>query len=184
MRKWTEVSKFLSYVLRHKPEAIGIVLDCDGWTDIDALIAAAVKAGKQFDGCQLDRALLEKVVITSEKKRFAISSDDRRIRAVQGHSAGVVDIAYVEKAPPEYLYHGTAAIFLDSIRSEGLKPGTREYVHLSPDPITASDVGERHGKPVVLKIRAREIYRRGQSFYHAENGVWLTGPIPAALIFD
>jgi putative RNA 2'-phosphotransferase len=171
-KQHAEISKFLSFVLRHKPDAIGITLDLDGWTDISELIAAAANDGKQLD---LD--LIQSVVTTSDKKRFAISEDGLRIRAVQGHSTESVDIKYEEKVPPEFLYHGTATRFIESIRNKGLLPGSRQYVHLSQDEQTALAVGQRHGKPVVLKIKALRMYEQGFKFFQAENGVWLTNMV-------
>lgn len=132
-----EASNFLSFVLRHQPDAIGISLDREGWADIASLIAAASAAGKR-----IDRTLIDTVVATSEKKRFALSDDGMRIRAVQGHSTQSVDITFVEQVPSEYLYHGTATRFLESIRSEGLLPGSRQYVHLSQTEQTALTVGK------------------------------------------
>lgn len=172
-----ETSKFLSFVLRHQPDAIGISLDREGWADIASLIAAASAAGKR-----LDRDWIKTVVATNEKKRFALSDDGMRIRAVQGHSTESVDIAFVEQVPPEFLYHGTATRFLKSIRSEGLLPGSRQYVHLSQAEQTALTIGQRHGKPVVLKIEARCMHERGFKFFKAENGVWLTLSVPVAFI--
>ncbi len=178
-KQLSEISKFLSYVLRHQPDAIGITLDLEGWTDISALIAAAANDGKQ-----LDRDLIQSVVTTSDKKRFAISEDGLRIRAVQGHSTESVDINYVEKVPPEFLYHGTAIRFMESIRKEGLLPGSRQYVHLSQDEQTAHAVGQRHGKPVALKIKALLMHEQGFKFFQAENGVWLTPNVPVTFISE
>lgn len=175
----SEISKFLSFVLRHQPEAIGITLDLEGWTDIAALIAAAANDGKQ-----LDRDLIQAVVTTSDKKRFAISDDGLRIRAVQGHSTASVDINHIEKFPPEFLYHGTATRFIESVRNQGLLPGARQYVHLSEDEQTALAVGQRHGKPVVLKIKALLMHEQGSKFFQAENGVWLTSAVPAFFIIE
>jgi len=133
-----ETSKFLSYVLRHEPHAIGITLDSEGWADIDALITCALTAGRT-----LDHELIRAVVASSDKKRFAISEDGLRIRAVQGHSTDTVAIQHEAKQPPEFLYHGTATRFLDSILAEGLRPGQRHHVHLSQDIATATTVGQR-----------------------------------------
>ena len=119
-----ETSKFLSYVLRHRPDAIGIELDSEGWSDIDALVAAAVR-----DNRRLDRALIEQVVASNDKKRFAISNDGLRIRAVQGHSTATVRIAHRAVAPPPMLYHGTASRFVAAILRQGLRPGARHHVH-------------------------------------------------------
>ena len=178
-KQLSEISKFLSFVLRHQPGAIGIILDLEGWTDISALIAAAANDGKQ-----LDRDLIQAVVTTSDKKRFAISDDGQRIRAVQGHSTESVDINYVEKLPPELLYHGTATRFMASIRKEGLLPGSRQYVHLSQDERTAFVVGRRHGKPVVLKINALLMHEQGFKLFQAENDVWLTDNVPTTFISE
>jgi putative RNA 2'-phosphotransferase len=120
------VSKFLSYVLRHRPDTIGITLDREGWANITHLIAGAAKSGKH-----LDREIIQVVVGNNDKKRFAISEDGQRIRAVQGHSLGDVVIGYVDKVPPEFLYHGTATRFSASIRERGLIARGRQYVHLS-----------------------------------------------------
>ena len=174
-----ETSKLLSYVLRHQPDAIGITLDPEGWTSISALITAANKNGKQ-----IDRDLIQAVVATSEKKRFAISDDGLRIRAVQGHSISSVDLSYTEQVPPEFLYHGTATRFMASIRKEGLLPGSRQYVHLSHDLQTATAVGQRHGKPIVLTIAASTMHQQGHKFYQAENGVWLVNLVPVLFVSE
>ncbi len=168
----TEVSKFLSYVLRHKPEAIGLTLDTEGWANIDALIQGAASDGKS-----LDYELIESIVDGSDKKRFAISGDSLYIRAVQGHSTESVDRHFPEQTPPEILYHGTATRFLESIKEQGLIAGSRQYVHLSADEETAIAVGKRYGKPTILKIEALRMHQQGCKFFLAENGVWLTNHV-------
>lgn len=172
-----ETSKFLSYVLRHEPQAIGLVLDTEGWAEINQLIHCAHKSGKT-----IDRDLLQQVVDTSDKKRFSISEDGLRIRAAQGHSTSSVAISYPEKVPPEFLYHGTASRFVASIQTEGLKPQERQHVHLSEDEQTAIAVGQRYGKPVVLKIEALRMHQQGFTFFQAENGVWLTNEVPSSFL--
>lgn len=176
-KQLTETSKFLSYVLRHEPQAVGLQLDREGWGDVQALISAATQHGHR-----LDLALIEEVVATSEKRRFALSDDGTRIRAVQGHSTDSVDISFVEKVPPAVLYHGTASRFLESIRVQGLLPGKRQYVHLSEDVNTASSVGQRYGKPVVLTVDAQAMQAQGHKFFQAQNGVWLVGHVPAVFL--
>lgn len=168
-----KASRYLSWALRHRPEAIGLALDREGWADVDALIAAAAANGQV-----LDRALIERVVATSEKKRFAFSGDGARIRAVQGHSTAAVDIAFEPKEPPILLFHGTATRFVDSIRVQGLLAGARHYVHLSDNPRTARSVGERYGTPSVLAVSAGAMHESGIKFYQAENGVWLVDHVP------
>ncbi len=150
-KELADTSKFLSFVLRHKPEAIGIVLDREGWADIDKLILC--------------------------EQRFSYSSDGRCIRAVQGHSTSQVAISFAEKTPPQFLYHGTASRFLDEIKKQGLIAGERHYVHLSADEATARKVGARHGSPVILTVKAQEMAKRGLPFWQAENGVWLTSTV-------
>lgn len=179
-KQLNKISKFLSYILRHQPEAIGITLDTDGWVNIDNLIMQANQHGEQ-----LNRELIEQVVKTSDKKRFTISDDGVKIRAAQGHSTQQVNISHAEQMPPEFLYHGTATQFIDSIKKQGLVAGSRHYVHLSGDEKTANKVGERHGKPVVLKVKTLQMYQQGFKFYLADNGVWLTNTVPNTfLIFD
>jgi putative RNA 2'-phosphotransferase len=177
MKDQVKTSRFLSLVLRHQPEAIGITLDDEGWVDIQTLIAAASKHGNQFD-----RDWIERVVRENDKQRFAISDDGQRIRANQGHSLRDVDLKLVRQQPPEILYQGTVARFLDSIRGEGLKKQSRNHVHLSEDLQTASKVAQRRGKPVILTIRAGEMHRAGHAFFQSENGVWLADTVPVQFI--
>lgn len=175
----TETSKFLSYVLRHEPQAIGIDLDSQGWVAIDDLIQAANQSGKNFD-----RELIQQVVDTSEKKRFTISEDGLRIRAAQGHSTEAVKIEYPQRVPPEFLYHGTASRFLESIRKEGLKAQQRHHVHLSENVKTATEVGKRYGQVKVLVIAAGLMHQQGYVFYCSENNVWLTEKVPVEFLLD
>jgi putative RNA 2'-phosphotransferase len=169
-------SKFLSLILRHKPEEIGLTLDANGWADVEDLIRLANQ-----HGTALSRPLLEQVIAESDKKRFAWSEDGQRIRASQGHSVKV-DLDHPVSKPPELLYHGTAARFIDSIRSTGLHSADRQHVHLSPDVVTATSVGQRHGKPVVLIVRAGAMSSAGHKFFLSANGVWLTERVPAEFI--
>lgn len=170
------ISKFLSLILRHQPEKIGLSLDANGWAAVDDLIRRANE-----NGVPLTVDLLEKVVAENDKKRFAFSDDCRRIRASQGHSVEV-DLALAPSQPPTRLFHGTAERFLPSIRQKGLLPGSRQHVHLSSDAETAVRVGQRHGKPVVLTILAQEMAAAGQVFYLSANGVWLTDHVPVVFI--
>jgi len=171
------VSKFLSYVLRHKPEDIGLVLDSEGWAEIEMLLACSNQAGQP-----LDSMTLQNIVRESDKKRFTISDDGLKIRAAQGHSAKTVTITHTEKTPPATLFHGTATRFLESIIKTGLIPGDRHFVHLSQDNKTASSVGKRHGDVVILKVAASEMHMQGHIFYQADNGVWLIRHVPAEFL--
>jgi putative RNA 2'-phosphotransferase len=167
-----QLSKFLSFVLRHRPDAIGLALDPQGWVSIDELIQKSNAARTPFS-----RDDLLHVVETSDKRRFSISADGLRIRATQGHSVSV-ELGLSPQEPPPLLYHGTAKHFIDSILREGLKPQARRQVHLSVDEATARRVGQRHGEPAVFKIEALSMHARGFKFYLADNGVWLTDQVP------
>ena len=171
-----KISKFLSLVLRHKPDAIGLTLDPQGWTSIDDLIAKSDAAGTRFN-----RADLLHVVLTSDKKRFTLAENGQRIRAAQGHSVSV-ELGFLPREPPAVLYHGTATRFLDSIFAQGLKPQGRQQVHLSADQVTAHRVGLRHGKAAILTVDAHRMHTMGFKFYLAENGVWLTDQVPAEFL--
>ncbi len=165
-------SQFLSLVLRHQPEKISLSLDKQGWADVAELIRLANQAGHQ-----LSRELLTRVVAENDKQRFAFSADGSQIRASQGHSIEV-DLDLPPLEPPAVLYHGTASRFLDSIRATGLHSASRRHVHLSGDETIASQVGLRHGRPVVLQVQAAEMFAAGQRFFRSANGVWLTERVP------
>ncbi len=171
-----KVSKFLSYVLRHKPEEVGISLDSNGWVSVDELLSKAAQNGRSISKEQLER-----VVANNDKKRFAFSDDGTKIRASQGHSVDV-ELGYSSAVPPEILYHGTADRFIDSIRKSGLQKQSRQHVHLSATKETAAAVGRRHGRLVILTIRAAEMHHDGIEFYLSDNNVWLTDTVSCKYI--
>lgn len=166
-----KTSKFISLILRHKPEVIGISLDEHGWADVKELIEGVNKTHP------LTMALLEKIVQSDEKQRYSFNEDKTLIRANQGHSIPV-DVELPVTLPPEILYHGTGEKFVASIDQQGLLPMSRLYVHLSFDEGTAIKVGRRHGKPVVYKVLSSQMAEDGFTFYRSLNGVWLTKTVP------
>ena len=145
-------SKFISLILRHQPEAIGISLDEHGWADVQELIDGINRS----DGHTLDMELLEEIVRTDEKQRYSFNEDHTLIRANQGHSIPV-DVELEEKVPPESLWHGTGEKYVSSINAHGLIPKSRLYVHLSSDMEMAKD---------------------GYHFFLSANRVWLTKEVP------
>lgn len=173
-RRLVRVSKYLSKHLRHQPERIGLTLDPQGWVEVEALLAATAR-----NGVVITRDELTQVVEGNDKRRFTIEGD--RIRANQGHTVDVdLDLPVVE--PPEFLFHGTVGANVDAIRREGLLPMDRHAVHLSPDRETATRVGARRGRAVVLVVRSGEMHRAGHAFQVSANGVWLAAHVPPAHI--
>ena len=170
-----ETSKFISLILRHKPETIGITLDEHGWANVDELIVGISRTH------EINREILEEIVRTDNKQRYSFNEDKTLIRANQGHSIPV-DVELEEVEPPKYLYHGTGEKFRESIDADGLKPKSRLYVHLSEDIETATKVGSRHGKPVVYRVFAGWMHKNGFRFYRSVNGVWLTKDVPTKYI--
>ena len=168
----TNLSRYISLILRHKPEVIGISLDEHGWANVDELIAGIAQNNPGFN---MD--ILKKIVRTDEKKRYSFNDDQTLIRANQGHSIPV-DVELEEKEPPEYLYHGTGEKYVSSINEMGLIPKSRLYVHLSQDTETAAKVGKRHGKEVIYQVAAGQMCRDGYPFFLSVNGVWLTKQVP------
>jgi putative RNA 2'-phosphotransferase len=169
------LSRFLSRVLRHEPEKIGLTLDAQGWAYIDDLVACA-----RAHGIRLRRDLVLIIAGTGDKEQFACDGAGR-IRANHGHSIPV-DLGIAPSEPPPILFHGTAAKSVASIRAEGLKPGRRQQVHLSSDAATAASVGQRHGWPVVLRVTAGRMWSAGFKFVRSAKGVWLTSVVPAEFI--
>ena len=176
-KQLTSTSRFISLILRHKPETIGITLDEHGWADVQELIDGINRSS----GHILDMELLEEIVRTDEKQRYSFNEDHTLIRANQGHSIPI-DADLAETEPPETLYHGTGEKSVASIEREGLRPMSRLYVHLSPDTETARSVGSRHGKPVIYLVLAGEMHRSGYRFYRSANGVWLTKEVPVRFL--
>ena len=172
-----KISKILSYVLRHRPDELGLILDENGYVGVDELI----NQFNAYNQIQLTLEKLKQVVANNDKQRFAFSEDGSQIRASQGHSVKI-DLGYQAQVPPALLYHGTAAANLPSIRKTGLVKRSRHHVHLSLDTATAKNVGSRHGSPVVLPIKALEMHQDGRLFYQSDNGVWLTDEIPVQYI--
>lgn len=163
----TKVSRLLSLVLRHKPEAIGLDIDKNGWAKVSDIVKKSDKVSSEQE--------IYDAVSNNDKNRFSLSDDKKRIRANQGHSISV-DIQLDEKIPPNILYHGTTKKYLDSIFKNGLMKMDRNHVHLS------KDYGSRHGKPVVLTIDAERMSKEGISFYQSVNGVWLTDYVMSEFI--
>lgn len=174
---YEKISKYMSMILRHRPETVGIQLDEHGWADVNELIKGIAKKKK------FNREILEEIVRTDSKQRYSFNEDKTKIRANQGHSISV-DLELEPLEPPEILWHGTAEKYVASIEKAGLRPGNRMYVHLSPDIQTAEKVGSRHGKPVVYQVKSGEMYRKGFRFYRSVNGVWLTIMVPVEFLIQ
>ncbi|HMR07602.1 MAG TPA: RNA 2'-phosphotransferase [Polyangiaceae bacterium] len=170
------LSKYLSWVLRHRPDAIGLELAPGGWLDCAALRAASAQEGFAFS-----HAELQEVVVESDKQRFELSADQRRVRAVQGHSVEV-ELGYVAEAPPECTFHGTGQDVVASILAEGIVPKRRLHVHLSPDRETALVVARRRPRPTILVVRSGDMARAGFELFRAPNGVWLTKHVPQQFV--
>ena len=167
-----DTSKFLSLLLRHKPQLVGLQLDEHGWADVEDLIRRVNRKRP------LDLSTLEQIVATDDKQRYSFSADGKLIRTNQGHSIPV-DVELAELEPPEILYHGTSERFASSIREQGLIRKSRLYVHLSSDIDTATKVGKRHGTPKIFLVESGKMFADGHKFFRSVNGVWLTEHVPA-----
>jgi putative RNA 2'-phosphotransferase len=172
----SRASKFLSRVLRHEPELVGLTLGPGGWVAVDDLLQSMKRAGHRLRPEELHALVAE-----NDKRRFTLSEDGTRIRAAQGHSVEI-DLDLPATPPPAELFHGTASANLDAIWAEGIVPGRRRHVHLSADTETAARVGQRHGKPVVLRIATGRMHADGHPFWRADNGVWLTERVDPAYL--
>lgn len=168
-------SKYLSKLLRHTPEEVGLHIDTQGWVSTEELIANL----KRYDKYEIDLGILKEIVASDSKSRYSFKDNCKYIRANQGHSCIGVNITFKEYLPSGVLYHGTATRFIAKILMEGLKPMGRQYVHLSRDIEVAKTVGQRHGKPMVFTIDALAMVRDGYKFYESDNGVILVDEVPA-----
>ncbi len=174
--KHKQISKYLSLILRHNPEKIGLKLDDNGWASVTELLSRSKRKQPL-----LTIELLREIVMTNDKQRFSFKENETKIRANQGHSIKVT-LGYDSKEPPAFLFHGTVGKFIPAIKEKGILKMSRHHVHLSHDRNTAAKVGARRGIPIILTIRARDMYRDGIQFYQSENGVWLTDHIPSPYI--
>lgn len=165
-----KVSRYLTFVLRHKPESIGVKMDAHGWVSLHDLMRKTTKYALSYP-------MLKLIVETDDKQRYALSECERYIRANQGHSVEI-DLDLPELEPPARLYHGTATRFWHAIYREGLKPMKRRHVHLTESPNTAMAVGSRHGQPKLLEVSTGAMKARGIKFYRSVNGVWLVSHVP------
>lgn len=170
-------SKFLSYILRHEPQSIGLTLDNEGWADIEELVRLANDSGNALTLKQLFS-----IAENDAKQRFSLTPDKKYIRAAQGHSLKSVNLDLGEATPPDHLFHGTAKRFMESIEANGLLPQQRQYVHLTENRDTAIDTGRRYGKAVLLNVDCQRMASEGHKFYQADNGVWLTLAVPRTYI--
>ena len=171
-RRQRQLSKYLSWVLRHRPDALGLELAPGGWLSCQELRQASAREGFEFSGAEL-----VEVVVASDKQRFELSGDGSRVRAVQGHSVGV-DLGYAPQPPPELTFHGTGAEVVARIMLEGLRPHHRQHVHLSEDRPAAQLVARRRKRPTILVVRSGDMARDGHELFRAPNGVWLTKHVP------
>lgn len=174
MKDLTKASKYIALLLRHKPEEGDLVLDKEGYCPANDLLKALKREFKWFT---LDD--LYEIVKSDEKGRYSFNDTKTKIRANQGHSTSQVNITFKEVTPPDVLYHGTASRFLNDIYREGLKPMSRQYVHLSKDTETASKVGTRHGSLIILYVDSKKMFEDGYKFYLSENNVYLTKEVPS-----
>ena len=175
--KEKDISKYIAFILRHKPEEINIVLDEHGWADVHDLVEGI------NNKVPFNMKLLEHIVEADEKQRYSFNENKTLIRANQGHSVPV-DVELKEFVPPDILYHGTGEKYVPSIDVMGLIPKSRLYVHLSDNIETAIKVGKRHGKPVVYMVDCKKMYALGYHFYKSTNGVWLTKSVPNQFLME
>lgn len=167
---YKELSKYLSYLLRHNPKDANLNMDKNGWVSVQELITNTCNFGKTK---RFTLEILEYIVSNDNKCRYKFNEDKTKIRANQGHSINI-DLELKEVVPEGNLYHGTATRFVDSIMKYGIKSQNRQYVHLSSDIEKALEVGKRHGDPIVLEIDVEKMVNDGIKFYLSENDVWLT----------
>ena len=173
-----KLSVFISLILRHKPETIGISLDEFGYANVEQLIAGTKESGRN-----LDLVTLKAIVLEDKKTRYSFNEDMTLIRANQGHSVKVnVHLAKLE--PPALLYHGTAKTALESIQGSGIQKMNRLYVHLSENKETAFQVGKRHGSPVILTVDSSSMQKDGYQFFLSANNVWQVEHVPAPYIIE
>lgn len=177
-----KLSIYISYLLRHSPQELGLSMDIHGWVGVEELIGRINGAGKY----RLTREQLEQIVAEDNKGRYRFSEDGTKIKACQGHSIPWVEPELQYGQPPEFLYHGTTEAAYQKIRNSGyISKMSRHAVHMQADMNKAWQSAKRwHQKPMVLKIDAQSMHRDGMSFGVSDNGVWCTECVPVSYIAD
>jgi putative RNA 2'-phosphotransferase len=174
----SKLSKAASHALRHEPWLYELELDAAGWVAVEDLLTALQAANPSWP--PLARGHLIQMIATSDKKRHEINGE--RVRALYGHSTPQKLMAETA-VPPTILYHGTSPKAAALIAESGLQPMGRQYVHLSIDIATATEVGRRKdAQPIILRIAATEALADGVTFYQGNEMVWLADSIPAKFI--
>lgn len=172
-----DISVFISLILRHKPEVVGLELDNYGYVNVGELLEGINRVGRV-----IDIEILEKIVSEDNKQRYSFNDNHTKIRANQGHSIKA-DVELTEKTPPDVLYHGTSIRVTSKISAIGIMKQSRQYVHMSDNIATAKSVGRRHGAPVIFGVDAKLMSEDGFKFYVSANGVWLTDIVPSGYIY-
>jgi len=165
-------SKYLTYLLRHKPEKEKLSMDKNGWVSVQELLTKL----------DISKEDLNLIVLEDDKKRFEYNVDESKIRACQGHSVKV-DLGFKKTIPPVILYHGSSNKFLTNVLKKGLLKMNRLHVHLSKDLDTAQIVGKRKGKDIIIyEVDTKSMHKDGFIFFLSSNGVWLTDNVPPRYI--
>lgn len=170
-------SKYLCYLLRHKPESISLTMDRHGWVNIDELISKINRTEKH----RTDWKQIKAIVDNDDKGRFRISDDSKRIKACQGHSIPWVEPELEQRTPPKYLYHGTTAeAYCEIERCGAVLKMSRHAVHLHEDELMAWQVAcrRKNKTPIVLKVDSGTMAEQGIVFSISENSVWFCDQIP------
>ena len=174
IEEYKKESKFLSYVLRHKPEDLSLTMDINGWVSVHELIKESKQSKYKFT-----LFILDKIVETDNKGRYEFNDTKTKIRARQGHSIQHVQLDFKDYIPTSILYHGTSKDnYKKIIKSGSILPMGRNKVHLSKDLDTASNVGSRHGDLKIIVIDAIKLHDDGYKFQVSNNNVILADNIP------
>jgi putative RNA 2'-phosphotransferase len=178
VKDFSNLSRAVSHALRHEPWLYELELDDEGWASVESILVGLRKERPEWaDLCEAD---LTRMIEVSSKRRHEVKGG--RIRALYGHSiAG--KLKRTPATPPGVLFHGTAPEVVSLIKSSGLLPMGRQYVHLSVDEATAVEVGRRKARtPTVLRVLAADAHAKGMHFYERNEKVWLADHVPPEFI--
>jgi putative RNA 2'-phosphotransferase len=172
------LAKFISYVLRQRPDEFGLVPDEEGFVSLKELLQAIhEEEGWRY----VQRCHIQEILWFQENHGLEIV--EGRIRAAPGHNFEM-RLTYPESQPPKLLYYGTSRKSYPHVLQQGLRSAGDKGIHLSTTRDMALRIAKRKDpQPVILEIFAEKAWEQGISFRRANELIYLVKSLSPNLFF-